>query len=68
MDTDEDRAWYHEMTDKIIQRACDLSARHPDDAPLLMEFAERQRRETEDLSGPIVGALWLLQIQRTSST
>jgi len=67
VDTEDDHAWYREMTAKIIRRAEELSERHPDDAPLLMEFAERQRRETEDLCGPVVGALWLVEICGPSS-
>ena len=62
IDTDEDIAWYREVTEKIILRADELAALHPDEAPMIMEFAERQRRETEHLAGPIVGALWLVEI------
>lgn len=67
IDTDDDLSWYREMTEKILQRAGELSARYPDEAPALMEFAERQRRETEQLSGALVGALWLLRVRRISA-
>lgn len=67
IDTDEDIAWYRDVTDKIIRRADELSAKHPDEAPMLREFAERQRRETEHLCGPIVGALWLLKVCEPTS-
>lgn len=61
IDTADDHAWYAEMTGHILRRARVLAGRYPEHAEALLAFAERQRSETELLSGPVVGALWLLK-------
>jgi SAM-dependent methyltransferase len=64
MDTAENEAWCRAMTAQIVGRARELAAQHPDLADALLEFADRQRAETEILSGPVVGAMWLIEVRR----
>jgi ubiquinone/menaquinone biosynthesis C-methylase UbiE len=62
-DTEEAEAWCRAMTKEIVRRAQDLAEERPELAEALLEYAERQQRETEVLTGPLVGALWLLEIR-----
>jgi SAM-dependent methyltransferase len=62
IDTDENQDWYRRVTEAIVARAQALAERRPDLAEGLLEFAARQRRETEVLSGPLVGALFALRV------
>ena len=39
----------------------DSKSENPADAELLRAYVERQREEVETLTGPMVGALWLLR-------
>ncbi len=55
------REEYDAMTAAIARRAAELAKQHPADADLLMGYVARQQREVEILSGPVVGALWLLR-------
>ena len=54
-------AWCREMTGKITARAVSLARRMPELGEAVLAFAKRQREETELLTGPVVGALWLLR-------
>lgn len=53
--------WYKESAALLHRRAKALAARHPSSAHALMEFAQRQVQEVGLLSGPVVGAMWLLR-------
>ena len=55
------RARYESMTHAIARRAEELGAENPADAELLRAYVERQKEEVETLTGPMVGALWLLR-------
>lgn len=48
-------------TEQIRCRAAELARRHPQAAALFTEYVESQRRETQLLAGPVVGAMWLLR-------
>ena len=61
IDGPETEAHYQEMTEKIANRAKTLAADHPEVAAALHVYVERQEEEVEVLSGPLVGALWLLR-------
>lgn len=61
-DNDEYRDWLRAMTAKILARARQLAPAHPRDADALLAFAERQRDLTEQLCGPLVGVLWLIEV------
>lgn len=62
VDSEENQEWYRQVTEAIAGRAEALAERHPERADGLLEFAARQRRETELLSGPLVGALFALRV------
>jgi hypothetical protein len=49
------------MTASITRRAMELAQEHPDQADLLADFAERQEEEVALLTGPVVGAMWLIR-------
>lgn len=55
------RADYESMTARIAERATELAAAHPEDAELLLAYVDRQRVEVDVLTGPLVGAMWLLR-------
>ena len=61
LDTPASDQFYREATEKILARARAIAAEHPELASVVLEFADRQRAETESLGGPLVGALWLLR-------
>ena len=61
IDGPDSREKYEAMTDAIARRAEELVAENPADAELLRSYVERQKEEVEILSGPVVGALWLLR-------
>lgn len=61
VDGPESVAHYQWVTSSIVSRAEELSQQHPESASLLREFAARQAVEVEVLTGPLVGALWLLR-------
>lgn len=56
-----DHAHYREMTARIAERCEELAPRHPELADLILDYAARQCEEVALLSGPVVGAMWLLQ-------
>ena len=60
-DTPEYRSWCGEMSGKIQGRAAALAERHPELAEELMDFAERQREETQSEDSSFVGSLFLLR-------
>lgn len=60
-DDEASHAWLASMTDQVLARAVELSRTRPDLAPHLLDFAHRQREETQALLGPLVGVTWLLQ-------
>lgn len=61
VDDQDSAANYQAMTTAIVARADELARTHPDHAELLAAFAKRQREEEELLTGPVVGAVWVLQ-------
>lgn len=64
MDAPESDDYYRSMTAKILHRARELAqTAEPELAELLIEFAERQQRETETLCDALVGALWLIELR-----
>lgn len=56
-----EQAFYAGTTARIVARCEQLAPQHPALAEAIRAFAERQRQEVALLSGPVVGALWLLQ-------
>lgn len=61
VDGPESVAHYQCVTSSIIARAEELALQHPESATQLREFATRQAAGVEILTGPVVGALWLLR-------
>lgn len=61
IDGPEARTEYESMTARIAARAESLAQAHPEDAALLRGYVARQEEEVEVLTGPLVGALWLLR-------
>ena len=61
LDTPASDQFYRQATEKILARARRIAAENPELAPVVLEFADRQRAETDSLGGPLVGALWLLR-------
>lgn len=61
VDGPQSAAYYHDMTAKITDRAEQLAQTRPELAPLIREFASRQRSEVALLDGPVIGSLWLVQ-------
>ncbi len=61
VDEPDSAAHYQQMTAAIVARAEELATRHPDLADILAGFAARQRQDVDLLTGPVVGALWLLR-------
>lgn len=66
VDGPESAEHYRRMTTVITARAEELAQQHPEAAPVLQKFAARQADEVDLLTGPVVGALWLLR--RTAPT
>ena len=64
IDGPEDRAFYSAMTRSIAERCKRLAPLHPDLSNTINAFAQRQQQEVDLLSGPVVGAMWLLQRKR----
>ncbi len=52
---------YAVETDAIRRRALQLARKHPDAAPILNQYAARQRTETELAAHAVRSAVWLLQ-------
>jgi hypothetical protein len=63
VDTPEAEAWCRSMTAEMVKRAHEVAREAPALASVVIEFAERQRSETERLEGPLVGALFLLRVR-----
>ena len=61
VDGPESVADYADMTAAIAQRAAELAREHPEQAELFMDFAARQQEEVALLTGPVVGAMWLIR-------
>lgn len=61
IDGPETAAHYEMMTAKIAARVETLAKAHPEAADLLHGYVHRQKVEVEVLSGPLVGALWLIR-------
>ena len=55
------QADYLAMTAQIAARAAALVVDFPADAEVLEEYVARQQTEVEVLTGPLVGAMWLLR-------
>ena len=55
----------HSLTDHRrmlpIEKTAELIQAHPEHAAALAAFAERQREEVAVLTGPVVGAVWVLR-------
>jgi SAM-dependent methyltransferase len=61
VDGPDSEAHYRAMTANIAERVAALVAAHPEDAELLEGYVRRQQEEVEVLTGPLVGALWLIR-------
>ncbi|MEM7199206.1 MAG: class I SAM-dependent methyltransferase [Planctomycetota bacterium] len=60
-DGPETTAFYSDQIAKIERRALQLAAQCPDDADDIHAYVARQREEIALLTGPVVGALWVLR-------
>lgn len=61
IDGPETRSYYEGVHALVERRARQLAARHPHLANVFEEYIERQRHEIKLLTGPVVGALWVLE-------
>jgi hypothetical protein len=61
VDGPESAASYDAMTVAITARAGQLASVHAEHAASLLAFAARQREEVAMLTGPVVGAVWVLR-------
>ena len=61
IDGPESREVYDAMTAAIVRRAEALASARPDAASLLRDYVERQTSEVDLLTGPVIGALWVLR-------
>lgn len=62
IDSEADEGWYREVSAKIVLRAAHLADRDPVRGDRILNFALRQQQETKMLGGPLVGALFLLEV------
>jgi len=60
-DSDLDLAWLQGMAAKVLTRAEALADKRPELKDAILTFAARQVEETKTLTGPVVGATWVLR-------